>query len=178
MLDGVRRGPKSAGTLLEVFFSICQGEAPMDSSATPKFYRGHEQDLTQELLAYYQLCASSISDPDQLEQLVDELCCSQETLRTDRQAELRRRQCQFVKNLLKEKERVVALREVYEDAMDQAFAIGGEYYRDTATRLTELQAEAHVALEGQKYHSFSQVLEKMKGLDDQASRLLEGSLES
>jgi hypothetical protein len=150
----------------------------MGSSETPEFYRGREQDLTQELLAYYQLCASNISDPDRLEELVDGLCGSDEMLLTNRQVDLRRRQGQFVRNLLKEKERVEALLEVYGAAMDQVYAVGGEYYRDTATKLTELEAEAYDALEEQKYESFTQVLAEIKGLEDQARRLRDDSLGS
>jgi hypothetical protein len=147
----------------------------MSSSETPEFYRGREQDIAQELLAYYQLSASNIDEPDRLEQLVDELCNSEGTLLTNRQLELRQRQIQFVRNLLREKERVEALREVYDAAMDQAYTTGGECFRVTAIRLTELEAEAHKALEDQKYQVFSQVLAQIKGLGDQASRFRDGS---
>jgi hypothetical protein len=60
----------------------------MNSSETPDFYRDREQDLTQELFAYYELAASSISDPAQLEELLDDLCRSEESLLTNRQVEL------------------------------------------------------------------------------------------
>ena len=147
----------------------------MNSSDTPNFYRGREQDLTQELFAYYELAASSISDPDQLEQMLDELSSSEESLLTNQQVELRRRQLQFIRNLLKEKDRMDAFREVYDAAMEQACALGGAYYSETATKLTELAAEAYQALEEEKYEHFSQVLAKMKGLEDQAERLSEDS---
>ena len=147
----------------------------MNSSETPDFYREREQDLTQELFAYYELAASSISDPAHLEELLDELSSSEESLLTNRQVELRRRQLQFVRNLLKEKGRMEAFREVYDAAMEQACAVGGAYYSETATKLTELEAEAYQALEDEKYETFSQVLTKIKGFGDQAGRLSEDS---
>jgi len=150
----------------------------MNSSETPSFYHGRERDLTQELLAYHQLAASSISDPEELEHLLDELCSSEETLLTNRQVEIRRRQIQFVRNLLKEKDRVEALREVYDTAMEHACDIGGDYYRHTAGKLTELEAEAHQALEQERYQVFSQVLAKIKGLGDEARRLEENRRKS
>jgi hypothetical protein len=135
----------------------------MNSSPTPDYYREREQELTQELFAYYELAASCISDPAQLKELLDDLCSSEEYLLTNRQVELERRQAPFVRNLLKEAGRMEALREVCDAAMDQACAVGGAYYRETATKLTELEAEAYQALEAQKYETFSQVLTKIKG---------------
>ncbi len=143
-------------------------------SEVPDFYCGRESDLAQELLAYYQQAASVISDPDVLEQMLDELCSSDESQITKRQTELRERQIQFVKNLLREKERVDALQEVYESAMDESYAVGSDYYRETANTLTDLQAEAHDALEDKRYHEFSSILAKIKGISDHAKHLTDG----
>jgi hypothetical protein len=140
-------------------------------SETPFFYRGRERDLTQELFAYYQQAASCISDPDALEQLLDGLQSSDESSITKEQSELRARQIQFVNNLLREKERVEALQEVYEEAMDQAYEVGSDYYRETATSLTELQAEAHDALEDEHYDEFTDVLTRIKRISDHAAQL-------
>ena len=144
-------------------------------SEVPDFYCGREIDLAQELMAYYQQAASMISDPVQLEQVLDDLCSSDESQITKQQNELRERQIQFVKNLLREKERVDALQEMYEAAMDECYAVGSDYYRDTANTLTHLQAEAHDALEDKKYHEFSSILAKIKGIADHAKHLTDGS---
>ncbi len=101
------------------------------SPEVPDFYCGRESDLAQELLAYYQQSASMISDPAQLEQVLDDLCTSDESQITKQQTELRERQIQFITNLLRERERVDALQEVYESAMDEAFAVSSDYYRKT-----------------------------------------------
>ena len=138
---------------------------------TPTFYRGRERDLTQEILAYYQQAASCISDPNALEQVLDDLQTSDDSNITKQQSELRARQIQFVRNLLREKERVEALQEVYEEAMDQAYEVGSDYYRETATSLTELDADAHDALEHEKYDEFASILAKIKGISDHAARL-------
>ncbi len=138
---------------------------------TPTFYRGRERDLTQEILAYYQQAASCISDPNALEQVLDDLQASDDSNITKQQSELRARQIQFVRNLLREKERVEALQEVYEEAMDQAYEVGSDYYRETATSLTELDADAHDALEHEKYDEFASILAKIKGISDHAARL-------
>lgn len=147
----------------------------MNSSEFPKVYRGREQDLTQELLAYFQHAASTIDDAERLEELLDELCSSDETLLTNVQAELRQRQAQYVRNLLKEKSRMDALREVYFDAMDEARAVGGAYYRDTATQLTQLEAEGFDALEHQQYHTFTRLLEAIRTMGERAKQVLENA---
>jgi hypothetical protein len=153
--------------------SLVQGLSPMSRkpSETPIFYRGRERDLTQELFAYYQQAASCISDPTELEQMLDALQASDESSITKQQSELRARQIQFVRNLLREKERVEALQDVYEEAMDQAYEVGSDYYRETATSLTELEADAHDALEHEKYDEFAGILTRIKGISDQAARL-------
>ncbi len=148
------------------------------SSEVPDFYCGRESDLAQELLAYYQQSASMISDPSKLEQILDDLCKSDESQITKQQAELRQKQIQFVKNLLRERERVDALQELYESAMDEAYAVSSDYYRETAGSLTNLQAEAHDALEDKRYHEFDSILAKIKGIADHAARLTDDSLPS
>lgn len=145
----------------------------MNSSQASTFYQGREQDLTQELLAYFRHAASTVDDAARLEELLDELCSSDETLATNVQIELRRRQAQYVRNLLKEKDRMDALREVYFEAMDAARAVGGAYYRDTATQLTELEADGYDALEHQQYHAFTRLLEAIRTLGDRAKHVLE-----
>ena len=146
----------------------------MNSSESPGSNQGHEKNLARELLAYFQHAASTVGDAARLEEMLDELCSSDETLLTDVQVELRRRQAQDVKDLLKEKDCMMdALHEVYSKAMDEASAVGGGYYRDTAAKLTELEAEGYDALAHEQYQTFTQVLETIKTLGDRASDVLE-----
>ena len=139
-----------------------------ESSQTPKQYTGRETDLTQELIAYYQATACNV-DPALLENLLDDLCESDTSSIHQSQLEAKERQLQFVKNLIREREHVEALCEVYTEAMAEACAVGGDYYRDAATQLTELEAEAQDALENQLYPEFTNTLAKMKRLSDQAA---------
>ena len=114
----------------------------MNSSESPESSQGRKNNLARELIAYFQHAASTVGDAARLEEMLDELCSSDEKLLTEVQVELRRRQAHDVRNLLKDKDRMTdALREVYSEAMDEASAVGGGYYRDTATKLTELEAE-------------------------------------
>ncbi len=135
---------------------------------TPKQYAGRETDLTHELIAYYQATACNI-DPALLENLLDDLCESDTSSIHQSQLEAKDRQLQFVKNLIREREHVEALCEVYTVAMGEACAVGGDYYRDAATLLTELEAEAQDALENQFYQEFTNTLAKIKRLSDQAA---------
>ena len=132
-------------------------------------YTGYDHDLTQELIAYYRLTACNIQDDAQLELLLDELCSSDTEAIHQSQVEARKAQCQFVKNLLREREHVQALMELYDEAMVQAYSVGGDYYRYAATTLTELEAEAHAALQSQHYVEFENVLAKIKRISDQAA---------
>ena len=140
-----------------------------DQRKTPEPYSGYEHDLTQELIAYYRLTASNITDAAQLELLLDELCSSDTEAIHQSQVQAREAQCRFVKNLLREREHVQALIELYDEAMVQAYAVGGDYYRYAATTLTELEAEAHAALQAQHYVEFENVLAKIKRIADQAA---------
>lgn len=150
-----------------------QGEAVMNSSEAPRHHRDRKQDLSRVLHAYFRHTASAVDDPARLEELLDKLCSSDETLLTDVQVELRRRQAQYIRNLLNEKERMDALHEVYFEAMDKAYAVGGAFYGDTAARLTDLEAEGYDALEHKQYQTFTQVLETIRTLGDRANHMLE-----
>jgi hypothetical protein len=145
------------------------------SLEVPDFYCGRESDLVQELLVYYQQSAGMISDLFKLEQILVDLCKSDESQITKQQAELRQRQIRFVKNVRRERDRVDALQELYESAMDEAYAVGSDYYRETAGMLTDLQAEAHDVLEDKRYHEFNSIVAKIKGIADHAARLTDDS---
>ncbi len=84
------------------------------SATTPEslgHYHGREPDLTQELIAYFRLAAASLSDPDQLEALLDDLCAAEDAQITGPQVAARVGQIQYVRNLLRERTRVEALEE-------------------------------------------------------------------
>lgn len=51
------------------------------------------------------------------------------------------------------------------------YEVGSDYYRDTATSLTELDADAHDALEHEQYDEFASILAKIKGISDHAAKL-------
>jgi hypothetical protein len=133
-------------------------------------YRERESDLTQELIAYFRQAAASIEDADRLEALLDDLCEADDALITKPQAEARAWQIQYVRNLLRDRSRVEVLEEIYDDAMQAARAVGGEYYAQSATRLTELQAQAHAVLDRQDYDQFPTILAQMKSIGEHASR--------
>ncbi len=146
------------------------------SRTPPKTLHGdarYEHDLARELIAYFQLAASSIADPDRLEAVLDDLCTASDGTITKAQADARACQIQFVRNLLRDRARVEVLEEVRQSAMDAAYRVGGEQYVDAATRLTELQAEAHAALEQADRRGFETVVAQMKDLEDQANDLNE-----
>jgi F0F1-type ATP synthase membrane subunit b/b' len=65
---------------------------------------------------------------------------------------------------------VEVLEEILDDAMQAARAVGGEYYAQSATRLTELQAQAHAVLDQQKYDEFPNILAQMKSIAEHAVR--------
>ena len=143
------------------------------STTTPESlgqYHGREADLTQELIAYFRLAAASLSDPDQLEALLDDLCAADDAQITGPQVAARVRQIQYVRNLLRERTRVEALEEVYGEAMQAAQAVGGQYYAQAATRLTKLQAEALAVLEQQNQDEFPRILAQMEGIAEHARR--------
>lgn len=143
------------------------------SATTPQSlgqYHGREADLTQELIAYFRLAAASLSDADQLEALLDDLCHADDALITGPQVAARARQIQYVRNLLRERTRVEALEEVYDAAMQAAQAVGGDYYAQAATRLTKLQAAALAVLEQQNQAEFTQILAQMEGITEHARR--------
>lgn len=143
------------------------------SATTPQTfgqYHGREADLTQELIAYFRLAAASLSDADQLEALLDDLCDADDALITAPQVAARDRQIQYVRNLLRERTRVEALEEVYDAAMQAAQAVGGEYYAQAATRLTKLQADALTVLEQKNQDEFPQTMAQMKGITEHARR--------
>jgi ribosomal 50S subunit-associated protein YjgA (DUF615 family) len=135
-------------------------------------YQGREADLTQELIAYFRLAAASIEDVDQLEALLDDLCDAEDTQITGPQAAARGRQIQYVRNLLRDRTHVEALEEIYDAAMEAAQTVGGPYYAQAATRLTELQAAAHEALEQQNHDEFPRILAQMEGIAEHARRQL------
>ena len=138
-------------------------------------YARYEPDLTQELIAYFQLAASSIPDPARLEAVLDDLCTAADDAITKAQADARARQIQFVKNLLRDRSRVEVLEEIRQSAMDAAYRVGGEHYADAATRLTELQAEAHAALGRPDHRAFEIVVARMKDLEDLSVAHWEGA---
>ena len=149
------------------------------SSTPPQTLHGdaqYEPDLTRELIAYFQLAASSIADPDRLEAVLDDLCTAADGAITKAQADARACQIQFVKNLLRDRARVEVLEEIRQSAMDAAYRVGGEHYTNAATRLTELQADAHAALEQADRRAFETVLAQMKDLEDRANRLSESDM--
>jgi hypothetical protein len=133
-------------------------------------YRERESDLTQELIAYFRQAASCIEDADRLEALLDDLCEADDTRITKPQAEARAWQIQYVRNLLRDRPRVEVLEEIYDDAMQAARAVGGEYYAQSATRLTDLQAQAHALLDQQNYDEFPNILAQMKSIAEHAIR--------
>jgi hypothetical protein len=133
-------------------------------------YHGHEADLTQELIAYFRLAAAAISDVDQLEALLDDLCSGDDSQITGPQAAARARQIQYVRNLLRDRTRVEALEEIYDEAMQAAQAVGGQYYAQAATRLTELEAQAHAVLEQQNQKEFPAILAQMESIAEHARR--------
>ena len=143
------------------------------STTTPDslgVYHGREADLTQELIAYFRLAAASLSDPDQLEALLDDLCAADDAQITAPQVAGESRQIQYVRNLLREQSRVEALEDVYGEAMQAAQAVGGQYYTQAATRLTKLEAEEIAVLEQQNQHEFSRILAQMEGIAEHARR--------
>lgn len=133
-------------------------------------YHGHEADLTQELIAYFRLAAAAISDDDQLEALLDDLCDAHDTKITKSQTAARAWQIQYVRNLLRDRTRVEALQEIYDEAMQAAQAVGGEYYAKAATDLTELEAKAHAVLEQPNLEVFPSILAQMKAIAEHARR--------
>jgi hypothetical protein len=60
------------------------------------------------------------------------------------------------------------LEEVYDEAMQAAQAVGGQYYAQAATRLTKLQAEALAVLEQQNQDEFPRILAQMEGIAEHA----------
>ena len=74
------------------------------------------------------------------------------------------------RNLLRDRTRVEALEEIYDEAMQAAQAVGGQYYASAATRLTELVAQAHAVLERQNLDEFPAILAQMKGIAEYARR--------